>query len=290
MENYHNWLLEEKTSFLKLVREILMFREWSTKKQLSEDDLQRISKAFDIAANCHHSDKPRDSWDPYITHPIAVARILLQEFQDTNVNQILVALLHDTVESNPQSKKIINKELWKVIAKHVLAISKKDPTHYLSFKEKVSFRIQDLVDKIFSQCLHILIHVKRPVDIVSPERKILYKKLKIKRDHDYFSWLDRLHYDELCVKIADRLHNLRTIQGCDTEKQRGTTEGTHTYFLHVVKSRCPNELDLLVEELCHIDKNNVKKKVNNFLMSNGVDPRSFYEGNMDNKVLSKKKS
>lgn len=49
--------------------------------------------------------------DLYITHPIAVARILLEEFPQVNINQILIALLHDTIEKHKKFKKIISEKL-----------------------------------------------------------------------------------------------------------------------------------------------------------------------------------
>ncbi len=54
MENYHNWLSEEKTSLLKAVNTRLSPKNPTSEEEKTwEYDLQRISLAFDIAASCH---------------------------------------------------------------------------------------------------------------------------------------------------------------------------------------------------------------------------------------------
>lgn len=270
--SYKAWLAQEKASLLSLVETTFLKQG----KKISLSDLEQVVTAFDIAAICHGENEKRDSGEYYVTHPIAVARILLEEFQDTNINQILIALLHDTIEAHPKFKKNIAKKLSKPLAEHVSAISKKDPSSFLPTYKKPSYQLQGLLDKIFFKCISIIAPTKQDNKTLSPERKLLQKTLKALRDHDYFSGLDDLHYDELCVKIADRLHNLRTIYACDVEKQKTTTEGTYKYFLSVVEKRCPGELDLLANELLKITKHNIKQRTEAFLSNNGVDPVSFY--------------
>jgi (p)ppGpp synthase/HD superfamily hydrolase len=111
MENYHNWLLEGKTSLLKLVENTFLPKQVTLHDiKIFEEDFLRISLAFDSAAECHQ-DELRDSGEPYFTHPVSVARILLQQFQGVNINQIILALTHDTIESKPHFQEIINRKL-----------------------------------------------------------------------------------------------------------------------------------------------------------------------------------
>ena len=58
-------------------------------------DLEKIPQAYKVAEKAHEGQK-RSSGDPYITHPLAVAAILLDYCMDTDT--ICAALLHDTVE------------------------------------------------------------------------------------------------------------------------------------------------------------------------------------------------
>ena len=58
-------------------------------------DLEKITQAYKVAEKAHEG-QLRTSGDPYITHPLAVASILLDYCMDTDT--ICAALLHDTVE------------------------------------------------------------------------------------------------------------------------------------------------------------------------------------------------
>ncbi|MBI2418184.1 MAG: bifunctional (p)ppGpp synthetase/guanosine-3',5'-bis(diphosphate) 3'-pyrophosphohydrolase [Ignavibacteriales bacterium] len=68
------------------------------KKNLIRSDEAFIKKAFEFAAVAH-SDESRQSSEPYMTHPLAVAKILADEIPFDDVS-IVCALLHDVVENN----------------------------------------------------------------------------------------------------------------------------------------------------------------------------------------------
>ena len=63
---------------------------------LSKEDQKMVRKAFDVAVEAH-KDMRRKSGEPYIYHPIAVARIVSEEM-GLGATSITCALLHDTVE------------------------------------------------------------------------------------------------------------------------------------------------------------------------------------------------
>lgn len=63
-------------------------------------DLSKIVSAYELAERYHH-DQKRESGEPYISHPIAVAYILLELGMDTDT--ICAALLHDVVEDTDYS-------------------------------------------------------------------------------------------------------------------------------------------------------------------------------------------
>ena len=65
-------------------------------KDRSKEDTRMIRKAFDVAVDAH-SEMRRKSGEPYIYHPIAVARICAEEMA-LGPTAIICALLHDTVE------------------------------------------------------------------------------------------------------------------------------------------------------------------------------------------------
>ncbi|MDG2440519.1 MAG: HD domain-containing protein, partial [Crocinitomicaceae bacterium] len=67
-----------------------------TVKDRSKEDTRTIRKAFDVAVEAH-KEMRRKSGEPYIYHPIAVARICAEEMSLGPI-AIVCALLHDTVE------------------------------------------------------------------------------------------------------------------------------------------------------------------------------------------------
>ena len=68
----------------------------SAKRANSKEDKKLIRKAFDVAVEAHKHMR-RKSGEPYIFHPIAVARICAEEMGLGSLS-IACALLHDTVE------------------------------------------------------------------------------------------------------------------------------------------------------------------------------------------------
>jgi len=82
----------EKKEILKQYRGLLR----ACKRTREKGDKELIRKAFDLALEAH-SDMRRKSGEPYIYHPIAVARICAEEI-GLGTTSIVCALLHDTVE------------------------------------------------------------------------------------------------------------------------------------------------------------------------------------------------
>ena len=85
-------LEEEKKEILRRYRGLLR----AAKHSKSREDRKTIRKAFDLALDLH-SDQRRKSGEPYIYHPISVARVVAGEL-GLDTTSIVCALLHDTVE------------------------------------------------------------------------------------------------------------------------------------------------------------------------------------------------
>ena len=66
------------------------------KNRLKEEDLQRIRAAYELAKEAHKPQR-RKSGEPYIIHPVAVARIVAEELE-LSTESIMAAFLHDVVE------------------------------------------------------------------------------------------------------------------------------------------------------------------------------------------------
>lgn len=85
-------LEEEKKEILRRYRGLLR----AAKHSRSREDRKALRKAFDLALDMH-ADQRRKSGEPYIYHPISVARIVASEL-GLDTTSIICALLHDTVE------------------------------------------------------------------------------------------------------------------------------------------------------------------------------------------------
>ena len=77
-------------------------------------DIELIERACDVAAICHEGQKRR-SGDPYITHPIAVARILAR-LEHADDQTVCAAILHDTVEDTPYTMAALRHDFGAAIA------------------------------------------------------------------------------------------------------------------------------------------------------------------------------
>ena len=136
---------------------------------------ETLSKAYEFALNAH-KDQKRDSGDPYLTHPVAVANILTELKLDSAT--IATGLLHDTLEDTNTTYNTVEKEFGKEVADLVEGVTK----------------ISELEGKIIEN--------SKAENI----RKLILATSKDIR--------------VLLVKIADRLHNMRTINSISDKNRR----------------------------------------------------------------------
>ncbi|MFV0605406.1 MAG: RelA/SpoT family protein [Niabella sp.] len=109
---------QEKKLILREYRSLLR----SLKDKIKPGDKEILRRAFEIAADAH-STMRRKSGEPYILHPIAVAKICADEI-GLGVRSAVAALLHDTVEDTDITLQDIEKEFGSEIAKIVDGLTK----------------------------------------------------------------------------------------------------------------------------------------------------------------------
>ena len=145
-----------------------------------------LTKAYNFAISAHKNQK-RQTGDPYVIHPVAVANILTELKLDSAT--IVTGLLHDTIEDTKATYDIVLKEFGKEVADLVDGVTK----------------ISELENKA-----------------VENSKAENFRKLILATSKDI---------RVLLVKIADRLHNMRTIQAFDSEekKQRIAKETMEIY-------------------------------------------------------------
>lgn len=84
-------------------------------------DLSKIQTAYEFAAKAHEGQR-RSSGQPYIIHPLAVAKILLELGMDTDT--ICAALLHDVVEDTDATSEDLQKRFGRDVAMLVEGVTK----------------------------------------------------------------------------------------------------------------------------------------------------------------------
>lgn len=164
-------LEEEKLEILRRYRSLLRVCHRSK----SRNDRARIRKAFELSAEAH-KDMRRKSGEPYIYHPIAVAKIAAEEI-GLDTTSIVCALLHDTVEDTE--------------------ITLDDIQNLFGKRERT---IIDGLTKISG-----VSNYESASDQAENFRKML---LTLSDD-----------VRVILIKLADRLHNMRTLDHMAREKQ-----------------------------------------------------------------------
>lgn len=149
---------------------------------------QRFKQAFRVAADAHKKMR-RKSGDPYILHPIAVARIVIEEI-GLGTEAAMVALLHDVVEDTEVKLVDIDQLFGAKIASLVQSLTKiQTLTH-----SKVSTQSENLK--------------KMLLNLVEDPQVIL-------------------------IKLADRLHNMRTMDSMSKEKRIKICSETMQFYVPI---------------------------------------------------------
>jgi GTP pyrophosphokinase len=138
-------------------------------------DREMIEKAFRVANEAHWNMR-RKSGEPYVIHPLAVARIVNQEI-GLGAKSITAALLHDVVEDTEASLEDIEKDFGPKIASLIDGLTKISETYN---KENSSLQAENF---------------RRMLLTISDDIRVIM------------------------IKIADRLHNMRTLDSLPEHKK-----------------------------------------------------------------------
>lgn len=147
----------------------------NTYRTLDEENNKLIRKAFDVALDAH-KDQRRKSGEPYIYHPIAVAKIVAEEI-GLGASSIASALLHDVIEDSEYTYQDLEKIFGSKIAGIVNGLTKISSMN----QQNISIQSEN------------------------------YRKLLLTLSEDF---------RVILIKIADRLHNMRTLDSMAPDKQK----------------------------------------------------------------------
>ena len=152
---------------------------------LKPDDIALVEKAYQFSKSAH-AGQFRKSGDPYISHPIAVAKLLAKWHLDAHA--LMAALLHDVVEDTPATKQQVSEQFGKPVAELVDGVSKLDR---IEFQTEAHAQAENF-------------------------RKML---LAMARD-----------VRVILIKLADRLHNMRTLDSMTPEKRKRIAKETQEIY------------------------------------------------------------
>lgn len=171
---------------------------------LSQEEVEQISQAYLLAAKAHEG-QYRSSGEPYISHPIEVARILANMHMD--FESIMAAMLHDVLEDTSVSKRELEEKFGSKVAELVDGVSK---LAQIKFETKIEAQASNL------------------------------RKMMMAMSNDI---------RVILVKLADRLHNMRTLGVLRKEKQRRIAQETLEIYAPIAHRLGMNKFRVEFEDL-----------------------------------------
>lgn len=164
-----------------------------------------LVSAVDYATRMH-ADQYRESGEPYITHPLAVAEILLDLGLDCHT--LAAAILHDCVEDTPATEDEIKRLFGDEVALLVAGVTKLDK---IAFKSREEEQAENFRRMFFAMAKDIRV---------------------------------------IIIKLADRLHNMRTISSLSEERQKAMAQETLEIFAPLASRLGLSYFKCELEDLC----------------------------------------
>lgn len=177
----------------------------------NEQQLAELERAIDFATEAHKSQK-RASGEPYIIHPLSVAKLLVEWGMD--VNSVLAGILHDTVEDTDATHEQLEKEFGHDVAQLVEGVTK---------VSKARSGMKDLANYL-------------------PQTTDNLSKLLIAVGQDV---------RVIIIKLADRYHNLATLQHLPKEKQTKIARESLEVFGPMADKLGMGRVRVQIEELAY---------------------------------------
>ena len=171
---------------------------------LKPEDIAQLQSAYLFSESAHQG-QFRKSGDPYISHPIAVAKILTQWHLDSQA--LTAALLHDVMEDTAVTKNEISDKFGKHVADLVDGVSKLDRIEFQTHEQAQAENFRKM-----------LLAMARDVRVI-------------------------------LIKLADRLHNMRTLQVMHSKKRARIARETLEIYAPIAHRLGLNQLYTELQEL-----------------------------------------
>ena len=179
-----------------------LFKDWSG--YLKPEDISQLQSAFHFSEQAHEG-QFRQSGEPYISHPLAVASILAEWHLDSQA--LTAALLHDVMEDTSVTKTEISRNFGKPVAELVDGVSKLDKIEFESHAEAQAENFRKM-----------LLAMARDVRVI-------------------------------LIKLADRLHNMRTLEAVAPDKRRRIARETLEIYAPIANRLGLNSIYQELEDL-----------------------------------------
>jgi GTP diphosphokinase / guanosine-3',5'-bis(diphosphate) 3'-diphosphatase len=179
-----------------------LFKEWSG--YLKPEDISQLQSAYHFSEAAHQG-QFRQSGEPYITHPLAVANILAQWHLDSQA--LTAALLHDVMEDTAVTKTEISRNFGKPVAELVDGVSKLDRIEFETHERAQAENFRKM-----------LLAMARDVRVI-------------------------------LIKLADRLHNMRTLEAVEPRKRRRIARETLDIYAPIANRLGLNSIYQELEDL-----------------------------------------
>ncbi len=204
----------------------------------SQMDIEKISRAYDLANEMHGS-QMRQSGEPYISHPVEVALILVD--MDCDTDTVVSALLHDTLEDTDLPPATIKKEFGSDVLLIVEGLSKLSRINFNTDEDEQAENLRKMLLAMVQDIRVILIkladrlHNMRTLAFKSPakQREISFETMQI-----FAPLADRLGMRRMKAELQDiALSYLDPIGYADIEKAVGSMYENGNDMLKTVKEK-----------------------------------------------------
>lgn len=181
--------------------------ETELKRYLQDDQIAVIERAYLLAAEAHRAQK-RQTGEPYITHPLAVAVILAKMRLDQQ--SIIAAILHDVIEDTPVGKEQVAEQFGDDVAELVDGVTK---LTQMEFTDRAHAQAENFYKMVLATVKDIRV---------------------------------------ILVKLADRLHNMRTLEGLSPIKRHRIAKETLEIYAPIANRLGMHALCVELEDLAFV--------------------------------------
>ncbi len=207
-------------------------------------DFERLDSAFHYA-DSHHSTQLRKDGSPYVTHPLAVAELVVEMGLD--LDSIIAALLHDTIEDTDATHEEIAKFYGETVADLVEGVTKLTRVQYTSKEEEQMENLRKMLMAMAKDIRVILIkicdrlHNMRTMEFMKPHKQ---REISLETMEIYAPIAHRLGMQKVKWELEDTsLQYLDPIGYKSISEEMAIRSSEHDEFMAPIQQRISERLN-----------------------------------------------